>query len=411
MNIIYEQFVNFFKSGIKPKQKKLIGIEVEHFIVHKNTKEAVSYYEPNGIKYILKKLMEYYQNSKPIIGEDIIGFCTKEFNITLEPASQFEISINPYESIDEIKSIYKKFLDNLNEILSHYEYEIVFLSCQPKSHIDNIKMIPKKRYTFMERYFKKINSGGLNMLKGTCSLQVSIDYFSENDFRKKIQVAYFLTPFFKLISNNSNYYQGSYFKTFLKRTQIYNDTDPKRCGMPPNIFSKTYSFNDYAKYLCNIPMIYYKKDNKCYETDKTFLELFSDQNFDENMIFHMASIVYPNVRLKKYLEIRGSDLIPVKYIFGYCVLIKGIFYSEKNLDTFYSMIEKFQIDNNKVNELEQNIIKFGWNTKIYGIPSEEFAMKTIDLTKNSLDDNELKYLDPIISIVKNKGLLNIGNTS
>ena len=409
MDNVCNKFVDFFKSGIKSDKKKLIGIEIEHFIVHKDTNEAVSYYETNGVKTILSDLMKYYSDSTPIIDEDIIGFRTKEFNITLEPAAQFEISINPYEDIEKIENIYKDFLDNLNSILNKYSYKISFSSCQPQSHIDNIKIIPKKRYELMERYFKKINSNGIHMMKGTCSLQVSIDYFSEDDFRKKIQVAYFLTPFFKLISNNSHYYQGMHFDSFLKRTQIYNDTDHKRCGIPPNIFSENYGFKDYAEYLCTVPMIFYKKDNNYYETDKTFKELFNDKNIDNDVTLHMISIVFPDVRLKKYIEIRGADLIPIKYILGYCALIKGIFYSEENLDIFYNMIRKFEIDNNKIKEIEKNIIKFGWHDKIYGIPFEKFAEKIIELTKKNLNDKDSKYFESIMSIVKNKGLLNIEN--
>ena len=144
--------------------------------------------------------MKFYPDSKPIVDEDIIGFLTKNFSITLEPAAQIEISINPYEEIETIEKIYKKFLDNLNNILNNFDYKIVYLSCQPKSNINNIKLIPKKRFDILEKYYKKIGTNGIEMMKGTCSVQVSIDYFSEEDFRKKIQVAYFLTPFFKIQS-------------------------------------------------------------------------------------------------------------------------------------------------------------------------------------------------------------------
>ena len=394
MNKIYDKFVNYFRSGIKSKNKKQIGIEAEHFIVEKNTNKAVPYYGTTGVKTVLTDLMNFYPNSKPIMDEDIIGFCSNDFNITLEPASQFEISINPYESIEKIKQIYKNFLNKIHPILNKFNYQIKTVSCQPKSNIDDIKLIPKKRYEFIRKYFKKIKSHGMDMLKGTCSLQASIDYFSENDFCKKIQVAYFLTPFFKLISNNSNRYQGKHFDTFLKRTQIYNNTDPKRCGIPPNIFSDNYGFEDYAKYLCDIPLIFYKKDGRYYETNKTFIETFKSEEVDEDQIFHISSIVYPNVRLKKYLEIRGADLMPFDYILGYCALIKGIFYSEENVDTFYNMIKDLKIDNKKVDDLEKNIIKSGWDTEIYGMPSKSFSTKVVELAKKDIDAAVKVFLKP-----------------
>lgn len=407
------QLINFFKSGIKTKKQKMLGIEIEHFIVDKKTNEAVSYYGTNGIKIILEKLIKYYnhENPKIILGENknIIGFLTKNFSITLEPAAQIEISINPYEEIEIIKKIYEEFLNNLNNILNKFDYKIAYLSCQPKSDINNIKLVPKKRFDILEKYYKKIGTNGIEMMKGTCSVQVSIDYFSEEDFRKKIQVAYFLTPFFKLISNNSNYYQDKYFSTFLKRTEIYNNTDPKRCGIPPNIFSENYGFKDYAEYLYNTKLIYYKKDNKYYETDKTFGEFFENQNITEDEIWHIASIVYPDIRVKKYLEIRGADLMPFDYTLGYCELIKAIFYYENNLNIFCDMIKKYKINNEKINNIQDNIIKSGWNAKICDIPMQVFANKIISLAQKYLFNQELEYLNKIFLIIKNKGLLNIKN--
>ena len=401
------QLVDFFKSGIKTKKQKLIGVEIEHFIVDNKTCEAVSYYGSSGVKTILENLMKFYPDSRPILDEDIIGFLTKEFSVTLEPAAQIEISINPYEEIETIENIYKKFLDNLNNILNNFGYKIVYLSCQPKSNINNIKLIPKKRFDILEKYYKKIGTNGIEMMKGTCSVQVSIDYFSEEDFRKKIQVAYFLTPFFKLISNNSNYYQNKYFSTFLKRTEIYNNTDPKRCGIPPDIFSENYEFKNYAEYLYNIPIIYYKKDNKYYETDKNFGEFFENKKITENEIWHIASIVYPDVRLKKYLEIRGADLMPFEYTLGYCTLIKNIFYSENILDIFYNMIKKYEINNKKINDVQNNIIKNGWNAKIYDIPAKIFARNIIELLQKTIINKELKYLNLLLPIIEKNGILNI----
>ena len=396
--------INFFKSGIKTENKKMLGVEIEHFVVDRN-EEAVSYYGPCGVKTILKKLMKFYPDVTSIFDEDIIGFRTREFTITLEPAAQVEISINPYEKISKIKKIYKTFLNNINFILNDFGYKLSFLSCQKKSKIEDIKIIPKTRYKLMEKYFKKIKTNGIEMMKGTCSVQVSIDYFSEKDFRKKIQVAYFLTPIFKLISNNSNCFQGKIFKNFLKRTEIYNSTDNSRCGIPPNIFSKNYGFKDYADYLCNVPLMFYPKDNILYETDKTFQEIFKDKRISENEIWHLLSIVFPDVRVKKYLEIRAADLMPYECIFGYCTLIKSIFYYENILNMFYNTIKNYGINEEKVDNIQNDIMKNGWNSKSYG-GIKKFAEKVIKLSRENATDNEDKYLAHLLHIIEKDGLLN-----
>ena len=401
------QIVNFLKNGIKEKNQKMLGIEVEHFIVDKNTEESVSYYGNNGIKTILENLMKIYPNSKPIFGEDIIGFFSRDFNITLEPAAQIEISINPYKEIETIEKIYKEFLNNLNSIINKFGYKILTVSCQPKSNIDNIKMVPKRRFRILEKYYEKIGTRGIDMMKGTCSVQVSIDYFSEDDFRKKLQVAYFLTPFFKLLTNNSNCYQGKFFNTFLKRTEIYNNTDPKRCGIPENVFAESYGFENYAEYLYDRPLIYYKKNNEFYETDKTFGEAFKNQKVTDDEIWHIASIVFPDIRAKNYLEIRGADLMPFEYILGYCALIKGVFYYEDNLNTLSNMVKEHKMNNKKVNDVQNDIIKSGWNAKIYDTPAKIFAKNIMELIKKSMTNKDIEYLAPMFTIIENEGLLNI----
>lgn len=408
MNKLKNELCDFFENCIKNSNKKLLGLEVEHFIVDKRTNKAISYYGDKGVKYILQKLRTLYPNARPIVDQDIIGFSAKEFTITLEPAAQIEISINPYECISEIENIYNSFLNNINSILDGLEYKIITLSCQPVSKVNNIKIIPKKRYHMMDQYFKSLGTKGIEMMKGTCSAQVSIDYFSEDDFRKKIQVAYFLTPLFKLISNNANYFQGKKITGFLKRSEIWGYTDEIRCDMPPDIFSENFGFPNYADYLCKIPLIFQVKNNELIESgNKTANEIFKNQTITQNDILHIISMTFPDIRVKTYLEIRGADCMPFKYILGYCALIKGIFYSDSNLDIFMDMIKKYNIDKNTIELTQNNLMKYGWKGKICNISIKNFAGQVVELAKNSISRNEIKYLDPIFSIIEHEGISNI----
>ena len=411
-NNLKNELIKFFKNGIKSRNQKLIGLEIEHFIVDRKTYKSVNYYGINGIKYVLKTLINFYPNSKPIVDEDIVGFVQKNFTVTLEPSAQIEISICPYENLETIKQIYENFLTNINSILEPLEYKIIALSCIPVSNINSISTIPKRRYKIMEEYFNSIGTRGIEMMKGTCSTQVSIDFFSEDDFRKKIQVAYFLTPIFKLISNNANYFQSKKINNFLKRSEIWSHTDSKRCDIPPNIFSQNYGFENYAEYLSKVPLIFYSKNNQIIKTgNKTVNEIFKNQSINNYDILHIISMVFPDVRLKKYLEIRCADCMPFEYVLGYCALIKGIFYSDAALDVLINTIKKYNLNNNTIELIQDDLIKHGWKSKIYDLSAKDFAKQIVELSKVSLNKNEIKYLNSIVEIIDHEGILNINNSN
>ena len=389
--------MDYFSSGTKKEKKKKLGIEVEHFIVYSDSLQAVSYYGEYGVKYILEQLMKIYESPKPIFDEDLIGFLANDFSITLEPSAQIEISVNPFESIEKIEFIYKKFLETIQRVLKKINCIILPVGVQPFSTVKSLSLIPKKRYRFMENYFENIDdSKGIYMMKGTCSTQVSIDYFSENDFRRKFQAAYLFTPVFGLITNNSEYFEGKKLKTFLKRAQIYDNTDPIRCSAPKKIFSLDFGFKDYAKYLSKVPPIFVENTNgKHVYTGKQIAEdIFKGRKVNNNNILHMISIVFPDVRLKNYIEIRGADSMPLSGITAYCALIKGLIYSENALNWCQNFIKENEITVENLNETKKNLIDLGWEGEIYNISAKKFVEEVIKLADCGLKPKEKKYLDP-----------------
>ncbi|MGN1039337.1 MAG: glutamate-cysteine ligase family protein [Oscillospiraceae bacterium] len=394
--------IKFFESGIKTKFHKNIGLEVEHFILHANSLEAVPYNGPKGVKYIVQELMKFYQDSEPLLDEDLIGFSTGNFNITLEPAAQLEISITPFEDISIIEKIYLNFLNNINSILVPLNYQITSLACQPVSESASLDLIPKKRYQFMDKYFKSVGTGGIEMMRGTCSTQISIDFFSEQDFRYKIQAAYLLTPVFKLISNNATHFEGNSLNTFLKRMDIWNRTDPIRCQPPLKVFSNNFGFKDYADCLCKIPPIFYiSKNGKPKYTGKvTAKELFFYIEPTKNDILHIISIAFPDVRLKNYIEIRGADSMPHEYVLAYCALIKGLLYPNNVLKWCQDFIHSNKITYKILNDTQINLIKHGWRGTIYGISAYKFVKEIIALALSNLPLNEQNYLEILTMDIK-----------
>ncbi len=391
-----EYLTDYFCEGIKTENKKNIGVEIEHFILRKDTGKAVSFSEEKGVLYILKQHILCYPNAKPITeGNILFGFKTKDFSITLEPAGQYEVSIVQQEQIEDIYRIYKDFCNVLTPILDNLGYFLCRAGKQPVSKTTDLELIPKKRYYFMSRYFKTTGTKGLDMMLATASTQLSVDYFSQEDFRKKIQAAYLLTPVFQLISETISDMDKNINSYHLIREDIWRNTDNARCGTVPNVFAKNYNFEMYAEYLCSVPLILKQKGHIAVSTENLTIEqVYSNEKTDRQDIEHIISMVFPNVRLKQYLEIRGADSMPEKQMFAYIAFVKGLVYSQKMLDFCQKFITRHNISEQDIIKTQDSLMKYGYDGKIYGKNAINVIRKLLYFAKKELPKNEQKYLEP-----------------
>ena len=386
---IAEVFESYIRSGIKTKKEKSLGIEVEHFVLEKDSLKSVPYSGDGGVKEIIQKLMAIYPDAEPIIGEDILGFNTRDFNITLEPAAQIEISVAQSDDIRRIGDIYKDFYGKLMSVVDPLGLCLCAVGCQPVSHADDLELIPKGRYRLMDEHFKKTGTGGRQMMRGTASSQISVDFTSEDDFRRKLQAAYFYTPLFKLGTDRVKTFQGEPVGMRMKRTDIWNRTDPSRCGVLPGVFKPDYGFKDYAEYLCSVPLIFIPENGtESYTGFATAPELFAGREITKSETEHVFSMPFPDVRVKRYLEIRGADAMPFEGGSAFCALVKGLIYSEDVLDYVQMCIREKGLNEDSIRDTEASLMKNGWDGVVYGQSAREFLKETLDMCEKNLTAEE-----------------------
>ncbi|BAL84559.1 putative glutamate-cysteine ligase (plasmid) [Selenomonas ruminantium subsp. lactilytica TAM6421] len=387
--------VNHFRQGIKHNTLPRLGVELEHFIVCHDTKNAVSYYGEGGVREILLGLMSHYPHAIALEEADLLGFSTDEFVITLEPASQLEISIFPMTSISRISLVYDDLCKNLNTELLPYGYEFMTVGCQPTSHVDDLPMIPKERYLLMDKYFVGTGNGGREMMRGTASLQVSIDYFSEDDFRRKIQAAYYYSPILKMLTDSSRTFEGKTLKSFLKRTDIWRRVDKARTGIVPNIFKVDYCFSDYADYIGTVPPIFVLEGKTYrYTGDRTTESLYEKKPMTEKALSHILSMAFPDVRLKNYLELRMADSVSSYLMLAYCALLKGLLYSDEGLSFAADGIRKNNLTEKDILVAEDNLMTKGYDAIVYGQPLRKIATNMLSIAEGILTQEERDFLHP-----------------
>ena len=325
----YSQLAEEFILGCKTERK--VGMEYERIPVNKSSLQVVPYEGAFGICELLREFAKIDNWDYILDGNEIIGLKKLHDTITLEPGCQFELSMEPQNTIAELKENIEKINSALQPVLDKFEITLLNKGVSPKTTYRNIKLIPKKRYHVMANYLWGILSDV--MMRETAGIQVGIDYKSEEDAMRKFRLANIMMPFMTAMYANSDIRGGvnTGYKSF--RALAWLNTDNERCGFATN-FSSNMSFRDYVKLLLDTPMIFINRENAPVEINgrMTFRQ-FMDKGFEgfiplmDDWKLH-CNLYFPEVRLRNFLEIRNHDCVGGGLEYSVPAMYKGIMYSQ-----------------------------------------------------------------------------------
>lgn len=381
------------------KKDKLIGVEFEHFIINKKTFESYDY--KSGVLEIMNKLLNKGWKKIDTYSNENLSLKKGYNTITLEPGGQIEISLKPLKKLKDIRLNYLDILSDIKTSLNEYQ-EIVSLGYHPKSKIESLEILPKDRYYKMFEYFKSCGIYAHNMMKGTASTQVSIDYKSKEDFFKKFRVANFLSPFIYRIFDSSPIFEGDIYKNNNLRLDIWDNTDKSRCGIiNGSLDKKDFNFKDYANYILNTPPIFIKKgDIFNYTGKETLKSLIQSWELDKKDIEYVLGMVFPDVRVKNYIEIRMADAIPYPLNMAVAAFVKGIFYNQGNLDKYFKMSYNYsERDLIDIKELFKKSLNFDYN----GVNIKDLVNEMLDDSIKALNKDENKELVVLKRLIEKHG--------
>lgn len=393
------KLIDYFMSGCK-KKSEYLGMELEMFLVEEENLRSYKYDEAKGQEEFLNKLRK--KGWELLLEEEghPLGLKKNGTTITLEPGGQVEISLKPYKDIQDIEKACRQVLDEMKSVLEKGQC-FVAVGYHPKTRIEDLPLLPKERYHHMFEYFRTHGEKSHYMMKGTAATQLSIDYTNEEDFIKKYRVANFIGPILSKIFDASPIFQGQVVEGHNLRIDIWNHTDPVRSKYPKGGFTSKFDFDAYAEYLMETPPIF-TKVGESYEFtgEKALDEICSLYPVDKIDVSHIAGMVFPDVRLKKYIEIRMADALPLPYVFALPAIIKGIFYSEDNVNRYYEFAKKYdESDAKAINEKLLSELDFTHKD----ISTNWFMMKVMLDAKSALSPEESKYIDGLFEQVNKEG--------
>lgn len=397
---VYE-LEKYFKSHEKTEDKFRIGTEFEHFVIYKDTLKTVSYYGENGVAETLKDLEKLGYEATYVNGY-ILGLDKGNRHITLEPGSQFELSIDADLSIKEIENEYLGFMEELMPILEAKGQELLAVGYHPETKIDEIKLLPKKRYDYMFDYLGKRGTHAHNMMKGTAALQVSLDYKDEEDYNKKYRVLSAMSPIMYSMFENSYYFEGKPSEIRNMRSHIWINCDSDRSGILPNALKKDFSYRDYSEYILNRPPIFInKKGEEIYTKEKLVKDVFDPEDYTVEELEHILTMFFPDIRTKRFVEVRMMDSVPYPLNFSAVAMLKGLIYNEENLEKLLVIFK--DVTEEDVNKAKEEMMTKGLNASYNGETLLGLGKKLIQLSKDGLSEEEIEYLKPLEEMLE-KGM-------
>ncbi|WP_394010976.1 glutamate-cysteine ligase family protein [Anaerococcus cruorum] len=389
-----EAIAGYIESGEKSVDDFKVGFEVEHFVINADTMETLTYGEEGGVRDSLEEIEKMgYEASYE--GDNIMGLTADNFAISIEPAAQFEVALDAKKTIDQLHNAYIEVMGKLIPVFDKKNQLLAQVGYQPKTKIEQLPFIPKERYKYMSQYFKDFGgSSPYNMMKGSGSLQVAIDYKDEEDFKKKFFVANAVSTFLYSIFDNAYIFEGEVYPKHNLRQTIWDNCDKKRSGIYDFAFDSDLSYKKYAEKILATDSIFIHKDGKdIYTANTPFEEIFDDEEMNLDTINHALSIVFPDVRVKKYIEVRMPDNVPYPYNFAAVALIKNMFYDKEVLDFLYDLFADMTYE--KSQKLKDKAVIQGVDTVYKDKKISEWMLLVTEMIK---EDRE--YIDPLEELLK-----------
>lgn len=395
-----DEIIKYIKDGEKKEADFMVGTEIEHFIIYKDSLKTVSYYGEDGVESTFKDLIAQKGWKGEPEGDYILTVEKEGVIITLEPGSQFEFNSTPKDSIDELADDYFLFLEDVLPILEAKGQTLVNIGYHPRTKIDEITILPKQRYDFMFNYFKEKGDRAHNMMKGTAALQMAIDFSSEEDYIKKYKVINGLSPVLYAMLDNGYYFEGDVYGRHNLRAYIWENTDKDRSGVVPSTFDKDFGYRKYAEYILDNPPIFIDDGEELYYTgDKNVKDIFDPEDYKVEALEHAMTMFFPDVRTKHYIEIRMMDSVPYPLSFAVIAFWKGILYNQENLDKVYKMIE--DIDYDDIMDSKEDIYENGLKGKLKGKTTLDWGRELIEISKKGLSEKDLRYIDSLEELINN----------
>jgi len=417
------ELADYLASGNKPKEQFRIGTEHEKFVFFTADNSPVPYFGAASISALLNGMREKTGWEPIMDAGNIIGLAEPSGMgaISLEPGGQFELSGAPLENLHQTCKESNQHLATLREIAEPLGIRFLGMGGSPKWSFAETPRMPKSRYDIMTRYMPKVGTKGLDMMYRTCTIQVNLDFSSEADMRRKMQVSLKLQSMATALFASSPFTEGKPNGLLSWRGDIWRDTDNNRAGLIPFAFAKDFGFADYVEWALDVPMYFIVRDGKYHDcTHITFRQFMAGAlkgevaDWEPNLgdwTNHLSTL-FPDVRLKRFLEMRGADGGPWRRICALPAFWVGLLYDDGALDAAERLTRDWTVE--EVTALRDAVPAEGLRATFRGKPLFDIAREVVGISRQGLASrarlngdgvDETIFLAPLDEVLAKKATL------
>jgi glutamate--cysteine ligase len=414
-----DDLVAWIAAGSKPAQDWRIGTEHEKFLFHTDTLKPVPYEGWRGVRALMQSLIERFGWLPIMEGDTMIALRRPDGEpggtVSLEPGGQFELSGEPLASVHAVAAETQAHLDQCLQVGSPLGIGFLGVGFAPDWTLAEIPHMPKQRYGVMARYMPTVGTRGLDMMFRTCTIQVNLDFGDETDMVQKFRVSLALQPIATAIFACSPFTDGKPNGFLSMRSEAWRDTDRARTGMLPFVFEPGMGFERYADYALDVPMYFVYRDGRYIDTAgasfRDFLagrlaQLPGERPTLDDWSDHLTTL-FPEVRMKRFLEMRGADGGRWRRICAVPAFWTGLLYDRTALDAAWDLVRDWSAEERQA--LRDSVPRTGLLTpfrraNVLEVARRALAIARVGLARRSLRDaqgnDETRFLEPVEAILR-----------
>jgi len=404
-----EQLTEFIRGGEKPPEEWKVGTEHEKIGLLAESYLPVPYEGERGIASILEAMASEDGWKRIYEGENLIALAKDGASITLEPGGQLELSGAPLRTIHETCSEFHGHLELVRNVSGPRGVVWLSLGINPLHDVADIPRMPKARYRIMREYLPTRAELPLHMMHLTATVQANLDFADEEDMVRKLRTSLGVSSIVSAIFANSSIAGGKASGFVSRRVHIWRHTDPDRCGLLPFVFEEDFGYERYVEWALDVPLFFIVRDGSYLPASGTTFREFMQRGLDghraalDDWNLHLTTL-FPEVRLKRVIEVRGTDAVPAGLICALPALWKGLLYDSEARAGAWDLVRGHTAEE-RLAGLE-DVARRGLGAELAGRPVLELAKELVELSSEGLrrirhagrrDPDERGYLDPIRS--------------
>jgi glutamate--cysteine ligase len=387
-----------FLDARKPRDQWRVGAEMEKFGVFTATGEPLQYAGPRGVVSVMEALSARFGWVPEAEKEDgpVLALMREGAQVTLEPGSQLELSGTPFTNVHQVCSEFGEHRTQLTDISREFGITWLGLGFHPFAKRSDLGFIPKARYAIMREYLPTRGGLALDMMLRTCTVQGNFDFDSEADAIQKMRVGLKLAPLTTAMFANSPWYEGAPHGGVSYRGKVWLDVDPDRSGLVPPLLEDGGSFERYVEWALDVPMFLIKRGaDVIANTGQTFRSFWKSGYEGHHATqgdwqLHLNTL-FPEVRLKKTIEIRGADAQGTSTRCAVPALWTGLYYDRRALDEADALTHDWKHE--ELVTLRHHVWREGLRAPFRGKPLAEVAQRVVEIAEDGLERRAQKRND------------------